>query len=118
MDLRVDVVGASCQNDTSSSCFFQVFQSSSPFFSTSFRTAASSSHAAWAASFTSWAGITRDLVYQAVGEDRLGSEGKERIAEINGRISEFVHIVLDVLRIGGDNGAVIMIYRIRNSFLS
>ena len=52
-------------------------------------------------------------LYQAVGKDRLGSESQERIAEIDGRIPKFVHIVLDVLRIGGDNGAVVMVYRIR-----
>ena len=113
MDLRVDVVGASCQNDTSSSCFFQIFQSFLAFFLHIFSHSREFLPCGVGRFLYFLGGNIFKYFHQAVCKDRLGSEGKERIAEINGRISEFVHIVLDVLRIGGDNGAVIMIYRIR-----
>ena len=113
MDFRVDVVGASCQNDTSSSCFFQVFQSFLAFFLHIFSHSREFLPCGMGRFLYFLCGNIFKYLYQAVGKDRLGSESQERIAEIDGRIPEFVHIVLDVLRIGGDNGAVVMVYRIR-----
>ena len=50
---------------------------------------------------------------EAFREDLLGSEGQERIAEINGRIRKLIHIVLNVLRIRSNDGAVVMVDCVR-----
>ena len=50
-----------------------------------------------------------ELLQQGIRHGALIPEGQERIAQLCLPVSEFLHIVLDILGIGGDNGAVIMI---------
>ena len=40
-------------------------------------------------------------------------QGKKRVAEINVRKAQFFHVVLDILRIGGDDRTVVVVLRVR-----
>ena len=55
----------------------------------------------------------REFFHKAVCKDLFGSKCQERVAESDGRIVKFVHIVLDVFRIGSNDRAVVVVDCIR-----
>ena len=86
MDFRVNMVWASCKDNTMASCIFQIFQGFFPFF---LYIAACSSHFLPALMHSSFDFFCRDILkflYQTICQNFLRSKGKERITEGNGRI--------------------------------
>ena len=86
MDFRVNMVWASCKDNTMASCIFQIFQGFFPFF---LYIAACSSHFLPALMHSSFDFFCRDILkflYQTICQNFLRSKCKERIAEGNGRI--------------------------------
>jgi len=86
MDFGINVVWASCENNTVTACFFQIFQSLLALF---LHIAAGSSHFFPSFMCRSFDFFNRDILeflYQTLGQDFLRGKRKERIAEINGRI--------------------------------
>ena len=57
--------------------------------------------------------IIAQLLIQPGNEHLFALEGEEGVAEINVRIAQLFNIIFDVLRVGGDNGAVVVVVGIR-----
>ena len=57
--------------------------------------------------------IIAQLLIQPGNEHLFALEGEEGVAEINVRISQLFYIIFDVLRVGGDDGAVVVVVGIR-----
>ncbi len=58
-------------------------------------------------------GISGKIFRPVSCNDLFSGQGKERIHKSNGRMSQLVHVVLDILRIRGNDRAVVVVVGIR-----
>ena len=112
VDLRIDMVGASCQHNAVPSGFFQITQGFFSFF-----------HQIPAGKLQLFPcclcclchflfRYIRKRFNQSLCQHIQSGKGQKRIAKMDGWIVQLFHVVFDIFRIGGHNGAVIMIDRI------
>ena len=109
VNLRVDMVGTSCQYDAVASGLLQVFQC---FFSL-----AHDIPPLILLLLPCQMGGFSDFLIGNVGKFRnqtlrqnlFTGKGQEGIAKENGIIVQLVHVIFDIFRIGGNDGAVIMV---------
>ena len=109
IDLRIDVVRTSAEDDPVPAGLLKILNRLLAFFLNvasccpKFRPSCSGS----AAHF-----LFRDRgenADQSFRQDLLIRKGKERVHEVYGRILEFLDVILDVFRVGSDNRAVIVV---------
>ena len=113
VDLRVNMVWTACKDDSAASGFFQVLQSFLAFFLDVCMDSCKFFPGFMCGSFDFSSRNVREFFHKTVSQNLLGSKCQERIAEGDGRIVKFVHIVLDVFRIGSNDRAVVVVDCIR-----
>ena len=113
MNFRIDVVRSSGKHDTSAAGFFHILQRLFPFF----LHITSCSGELLPSGMDSGADLilrqAGKFFCQAVGENLFTRKCEERIAECDGVVLELIHIVFDVLRVGSNDRAVIVVDGLR-----
>ena len=113
VDFRINMVWTACKNDSAAAGFFQVLQGFLPLFLDIRMYGCKFFPGLMGSSFDLGSRNILEFFHKAVCQDILGSKCQERVAEGDGWITELVHIVLDIFRIGSNDRTVIMVDRIR-----
>ena len=113
VDFRVNMVWTACKNDSAAAGFFQVLQGFFTLFLDIHMYGCKFFPGFMGGSFYLGGRNVREFFHKAVCKDLFGSKCQERVAESDGRIVKFVHIVLDVFRIGSNDRAVVVVDCIR-----
>ena len=109
VDLRVDVVGAAAEHDPVPAGVFQVFERLLAFL-TDVLAAPDELCPGVSGGLADFVGRNRrEEVNETVGDDLLVGQGEEGIHEIDGGIPQILDVIFNVLRIGGDDRAVVVV---------
>ena len=113
VDLRVNVVRTSCKDNSSSSCFLQILKSLLALFLNVLMYGIHFFPGFVSCCFHLSSRDIRENLSEALGHDFLGGQCQEWVHKGNGRIMKLVHVVLNVLCIGGNDRTVVMVDCVR-----
>ena len=112
VDLRIDVVGASRQNDSLDMVFLHEFKDFFALFADIYAGLLKLLPAGLAGGADLLSGdIGAELSLHSFRDGADAGKGHERIAEFHFAVRDLLHVIADVFRIGGDDRAVVVVVR-------